>query len=296
MKKKSKKFLIRLIIAIIVVLIFLKWINIFDSVKYIKKIAIGYFILASLTVFIIQIVKATRFYFLAKSIKVDISYKKNLLVHFVAPIIGRITPARVGEGSKVFFFKKDRKKLGFSFIVEKLADIATLLVVCLFAIFTFSAYFNSVLAFIILFVIGIIMLLNIEKILNFVLRKNILEDKWFKKNLKQIPKKQLTLFIINSIIVRFLVLTVPFIIALSLNLKISYFLVFQMYALSMIIGWLSGLPGGIGTREFVYSFLLITYANIPKEIAGIASILVIFTDLLVESSIALVGYIIMKLK
>lgn len=290
-KKSYKSYLIRSVLAIIIILIFLKWINIFDSVRYIKEISFSFFFLAAFTILIINITKMFRFYYLAKDLNIDLSLKDAIIAHFIAPIIGRITPAKLGEGLKIFILKKDRKKLGFAFILEKLTDTFTLLIISVFAVYTFGSFYNAYITLVVLFILIIVGLFNIEKILNFMFRKPLLHDKWFKSLLQEISPAQIIVFIAFSTIIRFLILSVPYIISTAFGLNISIWLIFQMYAVSMLIGWLSGLPGGIGTREFSFSFLLITYASVTKDLAGIVALLVIITDLIIESLLALVGWV-----
>ena len=70
---------------------------------------------------------------------------------------------------------------------------------------------------------------------------------------------------------------------------VNLWIIFQLYALSILIGTVSGLPGGIGSREISFAFLLVTYAMVTKDQAGIIALLVIATDLMIESCMAIVG-------
>ena len=235
-----------------------------------------------------------RFYYLQHGLKLGISFKDSLIANSIAPIVGRLTPAKLGEGVKLFILKHDKKKVGFIFVMEKLADIFTLLVVSVFAIYTLGSYYNAYITLAVIFIGVIIVLFNIEKFLNFVLKKNILEDSWFRNSLAEISPLQWMVFACFSTVMRFLIMSVPFIISAALGFDISLWIIIQTYAIAVLIGNVSGLPGGIGTREISFSFLLVTYASLPKEAAGIIALMVIFTDLVIESLLALVGWLFLK--
>jgi len=294
--KLGRGFLVRVIITIVLLGVFFKWINLFDSLQYVKDLGWVFFVFAAFTILIINIAKMFRFYYLSRDLKLSISLKDTTIAHFIAPIIGRITPAKLGEGFKIFILKGDKKKLGFVFILEKLADTFTLLIISVFAVYTFGSFYSAYATLAVLFIIMVFALFNFETVVNLMFRKNILKDNWFKSELAEVSQLQWIIFIGFSTIIRFLILSVPYIIAVAFKLDVSIWLIFQMYAVSMLVGWLSGLPGGIGTREISFSFLLVNYASISLEIAGIVAILVIVTDLIIESLLALIGWGWMKVK
>ena len=294
--KTLKKHWIKIAIALVVFLLFIKWTNISQGIAELRNLHLIPYIIACLTIVVVQLSKNLRFYYLAQDLKLEIGFWQTLRAHFIVPIIGRVTPAKLGEGMKIFMLCKARKELGFVFIMEKLTDTCTLLIISLFSIYTFGSYVNIWLGIAAVMVLMLVMLFNIGKILNFFLKKNIFEDQWFLNQLKKVSPMQWIAFLGYSTLIRFLVLSVPFIILLSLDMPLPLWLVFQMYGLSMVIGNISGLPGGIGSREFSYAFLLLTYGGLGKETAGVAALLVVFTDLMVESVLALIGLAMRKSK
>ena len=128
------------------------------------------------------------------------------------------------------------------------------------------------------------------KFLNFFFGKNLLADQWFKENLMKVGYMQWLLYLAYSTLIRFLILSVPWIVAKALGIGVPMWLMFMIFAVSSLIGNLSGLPGGIGTREASFGFLLITYAFIAKEPAGIIVLLSLLADVLVEGILAAIGW------
>ena len=293
MKEKLRvwSYIIRAIIAIAIIVFFIKWFNLGNALSSLAKINPWFIVLSLFTVFVINIAKMFRFYYLARDLNINLGLKETILAHLVAPIVGRATPAKLGEGVKIYFLKKDPKKLGFTFIMEKLADIITILIIAFFAIYAFGSYYNAYVTLTFLLVLIVVVLFNIEKVLNFVFRKNILEDQWFRNLLYEISPRQWICFGAYSTIIRFLIMSVPYIMATALGIPTSMWMLFQLYAISLIIGNLSGLPGGIGSRELTFSFLLLHYAMLSKETAGILALLVVATDLITEGLLALTGII-----
>lgn len=288
-KKQRYLFVFGLLIAVGFLIWLISWTDLKTLLIHVQEIHLGWFLLAAFTVFILNIIKVFRFYYLARDVHIPITLKGSVRAHFIAQIIGRLTPSKLGEGIKIFFLHQDKKKLGFVFLIEKLADTITLITVAVFALYTFGSFYNAFLTLFGIFLIILIAIFYIDKILNFILKRNILEDQWFKLLLAEISPEQWLMVVGFSTIIRFLILSVPYIIAVSLGITISLWLLFQIFTISMIVGSLSGLPGGLGTREVSFSFLLITYAALSKDISIVLVLLAAFTDLIVESIMAVIG-------
>jgi uncharacterized membrane protein YbhN (UPF0104 family) len=272
----------------------MKWINLADAFDLMKDIRLSIFFFTIFLLFLVHLTKALRTYLFMKSLNFKLNFHKNFIVHMIVPIIGRFTPGQIGEGAKIFFLGKN-KEITFTFILEKVIDIIILMVISLFAIINFKFFVKSYLIFILLAIIGVIALLNIEKILNLILRRKVFEKKWFKIYLRKSSPKNLALFLFFSLIVRLLLLIFPYFIALSMNIKISLLMIIQAYSLAMLVGIVSGLPGGLGSKEFTLTFLLINFAYLNKDIAGIYTLFITFSLILGESLFASISYLIYKL-
>ena len=263
----------------------LAWFDVFASLSLLKGLRIEFFLIACGIVVCIHALKALRFYALAQELSVHCSLKS-----MIAPISGRVTPGKLGELSKVALLRGDKKTLSFVFILEKLADMVTLSIVAAFGIFAFGNYVQAWLGMVIIIIAAMIVLWKFEKLLNFFVGRNLLEDQWFKEHLVKIGHMQWLLYLAYSTLIRFLILSVPWVVAKALGIDIPMWLMFMIFAVSSLVGNLSGLPGGIGTREASFGFLLITYALVAKEPAGIIVVLSLLADLLVESVLGSVGW------
>jgi uncharacterized protein (TIRG00374 family) len=84
-----------------------------------------------------------------------------------------------------------------------------------------------------------------------------------------------------------------YLLALSANVEVNFFVLSSAIALSAIIGVLSTLPGGFGAREASLAFIL-TQVGVPLEIAGSYAVVLFAFILLTESLSALLGWLVYK--
>lgn len=288
----NKKNLIRVFFLAIVVVIFFKWINLIDAVKYLKFLRWEYFILALLFLVILEILKGLRYYYLAKNYT-EIDFKRTIIMHLITPILGRATPSKLGESSKIFMLGGKKKELGFCYILERMSDVMLLLIISLFSVLMFTQLVFAYIAIVFIAVIILIIVWKSEKILNFFLRGNLFEKRWFIGFLKQLKLIQLARFILYTVVIWLVFFLSVYLTGISMNIKISFLIITLTYAISQLIGNASGLPGGLGSRELIFAFLLSSY-GIPKGLAGIFAIVVIFATLLIESITAVMGYIMLR--
>lgn len=285
----NKKNLLRLFLLAIVIVIFFKWINLLDAVKYLKFLKWEYFVLALLFLVILEILKGLRYYYLSGAYT-KIELKRTIIFHLITPILGRATPSKLGESSKIFMLGGKKKELGFCYILERMSDAMLLVIISLLSVLIFAK--QLILAYTIIVIIAAIMVIAVlksDKILNLFLKENLFEKRWFIGLLKQLKLKQWVRFILYTIAIWFVFFLSVYLIGISMNIKIPFLIITLTYAISQLIGNASGLPGGLGSRELIFAFLLVNY-GIPKELAGIFAIVVIFATLLIESITAIVGY------
>ena len=290
MQRKTIINILKYVLGIGFLVAVLAWFDIFNSLYLLSDIQIEFFVIACLIVVCVHLLKTLRFYALAQELDVPNTFWQMILAHMIAPIVGRVTPGKLGELSKVALLKGDKKILSFVFILEKLADMITLCIVAVFGIYAFGNYMQAWLGMVVIIIAALIVLWKFEKFLNFFFGKNLLADQWFKENLMKVGYMQWLLYLAYSTLIRFLILSVPWIVAKALGIGVPMWLMFMIFAVSSLIGNLSGLPGGIGTREASFGFLLITYAFIAKEPAGIIVLLSLLADVLVEGILAASGW------
>src|SRR5215470_10695076 len=93
---------IKIALGILLFLIFLKWINLREAVKYLSQLNMTEFIFGCLLMVVSQALRAVRFYYLALELDVVLNFRENLLVHLITSLLGATTPGKLGEGGKVF--------------------------------------------------------------------------------------------------------------------------------------------------------------------------------------------------
>ena len=289
----NKKNWIQIIAGVIVLIIFLRLINLSESLHIISQAIWPIFIIAMLTSVVTQVIRGLRFYQISKSINVDLSLKKSILSQFMTCLAGIATPAKFGEGGKILFFD-NKNKLTFSFILEKVSDFSIQLLIGFLAIFTFQIYVDLFYFVIVLFVIGLIALFKVDKLLNFILRKKEFEKGWFFNILKGIDKKNFLIFSILTFILWFNINLSVWVYALSLGLFLNIFLLFQIFTIANLMGAISGTPGGIGSTQIVFTLLMVTLMGISDSLAGAIAIISVIGIYLIYTILTIVGFLLYK--
>lgn len=295
---KYKKHYVKIIFAILILIIFLKLAKIKDFSFIINSLSNHLFWLSCTLLIFAQIIKAVRFQLLISEYNIKIPFIKNLLIHFIVPIVGLLTPSKLGEVTKVILINKEKKKVGFCFILEKLIDLEILLILAVIGIYRFTISINSIFLVIPIVIVAIIALINFDRIFNFLFRRFIktkLEKKWFITNLGLFLKpKHITILVLGVLVWIFTIYA-----AYNLSLitgiefkEIKYFDFCSVYASAILVGIISGLPGGIGSRETAISLLFFQIFKIDIKIGGIFSILVLFTTYITFSVVGIISYFI----
>lgn len=293
MSSSTKKNLMKLTMGLVIFILFLRWINFADNLKYLLQANISYIILAFTIMVISTTLRGVRFHQIAHATQNPIPLKKSILVNYIIAMITLITPARLGEGGKIFFFD-NKKQLGACFIFEKIADFGILLIAAIYALFMFKKYTNLVFIIFLIFVVGLLVLFNIERILNFVLRKDVLQEGWLREAFKKVSKENWMYFTGYTFSIWFIGILAQYFLAKSLGLTIPILLLIQVSAVAVIAGTLSGTPQGIGTCQFIYTLLLTENLNLSKEVIGIFMIEMLFVSYLMVVIVFLVGHIFLK--
>jgi len=301
MKKKIVKYGLRLGILAIIVLLFLKWINISDAIGHLGSLSIEYFLFAIFIILVANLVKGVRFYILTEALGLKLSFLRVMLVNSMCIIVGRVTPGRVGEGVKIMLLDRKKSDLTFCFVLEKIADALLVLMIAIVGIGvlvkegTILTFVNSYLIFALIIICLVVILMKIDKVINFIAKRDVLEDKWFLRSIKKVNIVQWTGFFLITFLIRILALALAILIILALGIDASWILVIVIWNLAIIVGQVSALPGGFGAREAGYTGLLVGYVGITKELAGIAALLVTAVDLIVESFLGITCWILLKL-
>ena len=301
MKPNLLKHLLKLFIALIIVAVLLKWANLHESFLLLKKAEISWLIGGIVCLLFVQIAKALRFHYLLRQMDQRVPLTRNILVHFIVPIIGLVTPAKLGEGLKVFLLGYKKRLAGFCFIIERLLDIIILVIVSLYSLIYLSVELYYIYAFILamLVVAGMIFIFNIERIANYLsslfIKRVVITRSWLRKRLKKLLDMRFITVILLSFAAWFFVFFMVYLLAVSIGISTSFINLSSVFAISVVIGFISSLPGGLGSREASFTFLLVGALGVSKSAAGSLAILIILAHYLLLSITAVVAYLILKI-
>ena len=101
---------------------------------------------------------AFRYWFLVHTENPEYTYPMSLQVHFLTPILARVTPANAGELIKLSQNKLDIKNASFMHLLERLVDFTIILVVSFGLLFILKVVHELYLYWRIVLLIGVILL------------------------------------------------------------------------------------------------------------------------------------------
>jgi len=274
---KDQRRWLQLIAAVAVLLLFLKWIDISSSLRQLRGVQWGWVLLFALLGVMQKTIRGLRFYQISRALGVPVSPGKGILVNYAALVLAVVSPGRLGEGGKVLFFDQGKRELAAGFVFERLADLAVYVVAGASGVFLFSQYVSAFILGAVLIVSGVVIVFNLEKILSIALRRNVFQDEWLKSAARHISVAQWIWFALLTV-ANWLLMTIgQYAAARAMHLNIPVLLLIQAFALSAIAGVASGLPGGVGAAQFVYT-TLIASRGFSKEAIGTLSLLMLVVD------------------
>lgn len=269
---------------------FFKWINIWESRERFARIAIAPFALTCVLGLVGTAVRGLRFYVWARAVKAPVTLVQSVVSNYIASLFALVTPARVGEGGKVLFFA-EKRELAAGFVCEKLADLGLVLLAGTYGAFVFRKYVNVLLIVAALLTLGAVLLFNLERVLNLVLRRHIFDDGWLWATARQVRSRSWALFGLCSFGIWSLGIFAQIVGARALGLIIPVHLMVQVSALTALAGALSGTPGGIGTSQWTFTTLIVENVGVDREVAGLLAILMLFATYLTTLLRAGLGFL-----
>jgi len=257
---KKRFFLLSLGMIIFIVLIF-KTVTI-DDLKVIASVEnLLIVIILGILINIIIPLKAYRWKNLVESNNIDeISFKESMIQVGSSFFLGSITPSRIGEYSRVLSSKTKKKELTAVFTIEYLSDLIALLVIPLISsmvILYKIEMISIVIAILLIVIVSLIILFSMDLpdrlfLKLFPKRKGFIENK----------KEVLRLFfrysknirtnigsIIVGIIMYLILYSIGWILLISFGLDISYSTAVAGFSIGQLVGILTFIPLGLGTRE-----------------------------------------------
>lgn len=300
-----KKTIFRLLgIALFIVILFK--IDFTKAISILSKIRLEYLLLAMLFIFLQIALKAYRWNYLKKRQKMKFSLTNSSLMYFSSLYLGIITPGRIGELSKIFYLKKEGHgiaKSSVSVVMDRLNDLIYLILVGIGGMMFFSGIFNKELKLIlysltILLIIFVILIIN-RNVRGIILRRIfmiLVPNKYHKKvssflkefysEVKKIKTKGFITTALITIASFILYYIMAFMLAISLNINISFFYLSICVTISAFITMIPISIVGIGTRDLTLIGLF-SFLSINQETAVAFSLLI----LLMNVFVAIIGLI-----
>jgi len=287
--KKFKKILPILSIALLAILLYFS-----DLPRVIGVLAEADFSLILLAIVIVAFsvfVRVLRWKLFLKNLKIDASWGECSYSYMPALFLSNFTPARVGEPVRSYFLKKIKNvsmsRTMPSVIVERAMDVVSLVIMSVFILFTFNLgymVYVDVFLVILILMVGIAILRSkrmsarifglLFRVLSFHPRlKEAKRRKWeiterFHSGFRM-EKSILSVVFVLSLFIWVLEGIIFYIAFLSIGIELPLFLIASIFAFSILMGVITFLPGGIGSTEFVFALVLLSYMPLPQATAGI---------------------------
>jgi uncharacterized membrane protein YbhN (UPF0104 family) len=167
----------------------------------------------------------------------------------------------------------------------------------LIGIYRFTIFINSIYLIILFFIAVVVGLIYFDRIFNLFfqrLLKKRLEKNWFVSNLKLFIKPKHLLTLALSILVWVCTISAAYCYALIAGFDIPLWDFAPIVASSIIVATVSGLPGGIGSRETTVGLLFYQVFGIELQRGGMFSLLNLFGNYLTFILMGLVSYSIFR--
>ncbi len=252
----NKKYLLSILGVVIFIILLWKY-HIYENFLIIKEdIKITPIMLSTIIINLVIVLKAIRWkYLMSKIQQKAYSLKESFLVIGFGSFLATATPLRAGEVSKVILFqnRNEKKQVGMIIGIEYCSDVFAFLV---YTSLLFLLYAYDIFPVFVLILIGILLLfifLLRTKIQNFVLsiimKKKIFSPEYMILLKSMITRETFFVSFFVGIMNLFIFGFVGYIIFLSLGIPLSFSATLMGLAFSQVIGVLSLIPFGLGTRE-----------------------------------------------
>jgi len=222
---------------------------------------------------IIIIIRIVRWHYLVGIVVRDLVFLDSAKSFLVGSLLAIITPAKVGDLARDFYFTHKRTELATLIVFEKITDLFLYLALSIFMAFKLRVEFGFT-----LFLISLILLLLIMKpslISRFIsvslplfLQRKLFVAKSL-SSIKIIKNISVPLLLISIIIALLTVL--QFYIIINAFSTVGLSVIFMVFPLTVLMASLPVSFGGIGVREGTAIYLLSMF-NVPKEASVNASL------------------------
>lgn len=292
--RKTLLFSVKFVVSALVLWLVYSYLGTPETWELFKQADLQWIIAGAGCVVMVQVVKAWRFRELGLVMDRPIPFYRCLLAHLIVPILGFITPGKLGEGAKIFYLNASKRELGYLFIVERIQDLIMLLMVAGMGFAFSDFYFISYLVLASVVLGGIIVFLKLDWFLNFFtrkfLKKEYFSENWFMDRTRQLMKPRFFLATTLTVLVWFVTFGSSFCFARAVGISLAYPKIALVFSWAVIMGLLSSLPGGVGVREGGITVLMDTIYAIPRATGAALAAVNLAVHYVVLTITAIVGY------
>lgn len=294
------------LLFIIALVFYLKSIDWNLLLKYFNK-ARSIIYLTILLAFTNLTIKIYRLKIIASSGIKKITIMESAFAQSSSIFLAVLTPARVGEFSKIYFLNKKGISLTysiFSLFAERSLDILILVIGSFFFIQNYISLTNlgwglliSLIVIILLIYVflfyfgGRVKSFFLKKKFSF-LNKPIIKNVTIRSFLSEVhfPKNKFVIVpaLIATILAWIIEAAISWIVLLSLGINLNFFVAVAIICISAIASLFSILPFGLGSFDFSYAYLMMQ-SSVPKEAAFFALIWLRLLEIIVLSIVIAVS-------
>jgi uncharacterized membrane protein YbhN (UPF0104 family) len=214
------------------------------------------------------IVKSVRFKLLLKRIT-DVSFSDVFRIVFETTLFVAYSPGKAGEIMKLDLFKKHgvgRTDTFAAIIVERASDLAMVILFSMGLLFTFDMNLYPI---ILIAAAGTVSIIALYK-------SNLLRgvvSRVFRSIKRFGDWKTILMLCILTPLLWLSDAFIPYFTLKALGYNISFMAITPLYFVSMLIGLISMIPGGLGSSDFSFSYTLSSLMGVSKSDAFITIII-----------------------
>jgi len=258
-------------IGILIFIYILLKLDISQIIKEISNAKLIFLLIALFFVFLYFITETLKWFIIARIQKINIPFIQAFKINLMGTLYSFITPSKIGGSIRAEYLRKyNNQKIGkglSNYVLDKVLDLCSLVFLAIIFSFVFKKlipinfFYISILTLIIL--AGCLIYFRDEKrskkILKIIIYKKLIPKKIKSKAkesfyyfYKDMPKKRyFILFFFINLINWFVLYTISFFIAISLEIYLPFFYFLAILPIATLAGQIPITISGLGTREAV---------------------------------------------
>ncbi len=293
---KNIKIFLRITISILLVTYLIYSVGFLNIYHTIVQGDSWYFLYAITIIPIFILIKTYKWHIIARSLGAQEGFWISLIAVLTGLGFGVFTPARAGEIMRVNYYKSvDKVMLGSLIVADRLIDLITILVLCIYFI---VLNLNLVWALIIVFIncLAVLFLLHVRNTIEIL---NLLPAKLRSDTVSSILEKIGTASVIltpNSIarfsglsLINWLFVILQFYFILNMFHICAFNVAFASLPIIQLSNMLPITIAGIGVRENLSVFVMKVY-GVPSQVAAIGAFFLFVFDILIPGITGLIFF------